>query len=208
MVSFPFPGRLFVEKGLEIFVAQSYSKAGTHSRTQPTHSPTHPITHLQRLLPALSCFISSALVTPSPSSVFVRHRQNLGLYSERIGAINVVLSDKETAVKARTRCAATRPAAPSQAASACPHRLSHSCTGCAACSDAAPGEEGLPDPLVCPRCAAAVRATQVLSQMKRLARAMYSNPPSHGARIVAEIVGNGARRNPPRTHSPCLISAA
>lgn len=34
---------------------------------------------------------------------------------------------------------------------------------------------------------------QVLSQLKRMARAMYSNPPSHGAKIVAEIVGNGAQ---------------
>lgn len=31
-------------------------------------------------------------------------------------------------------------------------------------------------------------ATKVLSQMKRIARGMYSNPPVHGARIVAEVV--------------------
>ena len=32
-------------------------------------------------------------------------------------------------------------------------------------------------------------AKRVLSQAKRIARAMYSNPPVHGARIVAEVVG-------------------
>ncbi len=78
-----FAPRLFAERGLELFVAQSYSK-------------------------------------------------NLGLYAERIGALNVLLSDK----------AATGP---------------------------------------------------VLSQLKRIARSMYSNPPVHGARLVAEIVGDGAR---------------
>ncbi|XP_031481322.1 aspartate aminotransferase, chloroplastic [Nymphaea colorata] len=72
--------RLFVARGLEVLVAQSYSK-------------------------------------------------NLGLYAERIGAINVVCSS----------------------------------------SDA---------------------ATRVKSQLKRLARPMYSNPPVHGARIVANIVGD------------------
>lgn len=74
--------RFFVEKGLEIFVSQSYSK-------------------------------------------------NLGLYAERVGAINVVCADKDT-------------------------------------------------------------ANRVLSQLKRVARAMYSNPPVHGARIVAEVVNNEA----------------
>ncbi|KAK1275979.1 hypothetical protein QJS04_geneDACA003788 [Acorus gramineus] len=72
--------RLFIERGMEILVAQSYSK-------------------------------------------------NLGLYAERIGAINVVCSS----------------------------------------SDA---------------------ATRVKSQLKRLARPMYSNPPVHGARIVANVVGD------------------
>jgi len=33
-------------------------------------------------------------------------------------------------------------------------------------------------------------ATRVASQMKRQARAMYSNPPVHGARIVSEVVGD------------------
>ena len=33
-------------------------------------------------------------------------------------------------------------------------------------------------------------AKRVLSQLKRIARAIYSNPPVHGARIVAEVVGN------------------
>jgi hypothetical protein len=32
----------------------------------------------------------------------------------------------------------------------------------------------------------------VLSQCKRIARAIYSNPPVHGARIVVEVVGNEA----------------
>eukprot|EP00873_Tetraselmis_striata_P039256 jgi/Tetstr1/459520/TSEL_004887.t1 len=72
--------RLFVSKGVECLVSQSYSK-------------------------------------------------NLGLYAERVGAINAVLADKES-------------------------------------------------------------ATKVASQMKRLARAIYSNPPVHGARIVAESVND------------------
>jgi aspartate aminotransferase len=72
--------RLFVQRGLEVFVAQSYSK-------------------------------------------------NLGLYAERIGAINVVCSTPEV-------------------------------------------------------------ANRVKSQLKRLARPMYSNPPIHGARIVANVVGD------------------
>lgn len=33
-------------------------------------------------------------------------------------------------------------------------------------------------------------AQRVLSQLKRLARAIYSNPPVHGARIVSEVVGS------------------
>lgn len=31
---------------------------------------------------------------------------------------------------------------------------------------------------------------RVKSQLKRIARPMYSNPPIHGARIVANVVGN------------------
>jgi aspartate aminotransferase len=72
--------RLFAAAGLEMLVAQSYSK-------------------------------------------------NLGLYSERVGAINVVLASKDN-------------------------------------------------------------AAQVLSQLKRCARGNYSNPPGHGARIVATVVGD------------------
>ncbi|KXZ44764.1 hypothetical protein GPECTOR_62g879 [Gonium pectorale] len=75
-----FAPRLFVERGLEIVVAQSYSK-------------------------------------------------NLGLYGERVGALVMVLNDKEAA----TRC---------------------------------------------------------LSQLKRLARALYSNPPTWGAKIAAEVVND------------------
>lgn len=74
--------RLFVNRGMEVFVAQSYSK-------------------------------------------------NLGLYAERIGAINVVCSSSDSAIR-------------------------------------------------------------VKSQLKRLARPMYSNPPVHGARIVANVVGDSA----------------
>lgn len=33
-------------------------------------------------------------------------------------------------------------------------------------------------------------AETVLSQLKRLARALWSNPPTHGARIAAEVVGD------------------
>ncbi|CAI5990470.1 unnamed protein product [Closterium sp. NIES-64] len=73
--------RYFVESGLEVLVAQSYSK-------------------------------------------------NLGLYAERIGAINAIVPNSDV-------------------------------------------------------------ATRVKSQLKRLARPMYSNPPVHGARIVANVVGDG-----------------
>ncbi|KAG9456244.1 hypothetical protein H6P81_000752 [Aristolochia fimbriata] len=72
--------RYFVSRGMEIFVAQSYSK-------------------------------------------------NLGLYAERIGALNVVCSTSDAALR-------------------------------------------------------------VKSQLKRLARPMYSNPPVHGARIVSNVVGD------------------
>ncbi|XP_062101263.1 aspartate aminotransferase P2, mitochondrial [Humulus lupulus] len=72
--------RLFAARGLEVLIAQSYSK-------------------------------------------------NLGLYSERIGAMNVV-------------------------------------------------------------CSSADAAARVKSQLKRIARPMYSNPPIHGARIVANVVGD------------------
>ncbi|KAL7121691.1 hypothetical protein ABFS83_01G000300 [Erythranthe nasuta] len=39
-------------------------------------------------------------------------------------------------------------------------------------------------------CSSSDVAHRVKSQLKRLARPMYSNPPIHGARIVANIVGN------------------
>eukprot|EP01024_Parvocaulis_polyphysoides_P044734 TRINITY_DN413_c0_g1_i1.p1 TRINITY_DN413_c0_g1~~TRINITY_DN413_c0_g1_i1.p1 ORF type:complete len:451 (-),score=93.71 TRINITY_DN413_c0_g1_i1:231-1526(-) len=57
------------------------------------------------------------------------YSKNLGLYGERVGALNFISSDKEA-------------------------------------------------------------ATRVLSQLKRIARAIYSNPPVHGARIVSEVVGS------------------
>lgn len=38
-------------------------------------------------------------------------------------------------------------------------------------------------------CSSADAATRVKSQLKRLARPMYSNPPIHGAKIVANVVG-------------------
>ncbi|KAI8473711.1 MAG: aspartate aminotransferase [Monoraphidium minutum] len=75
-----FAPRLFVDSGLEVVVAQSYSK-------------------------------------------------NLGLYGERVGALNFVLNDAES-------------------------------------------------------------SKRVLSQLKRIARALWSNPPTHGARIAAEVVGD------------------
>ncbi|KAJ6732262.1 ASPARTATE AMINOTRANSFERASE [Salix purpurea] len=77
--------RLFAERGMELLVAQSYSK-------------------------------------------------NLGLYAERIGAINVVCSSTDAAAR-------------------------------------------------------------VKSQLKRIARPMYSSPPVHGARIVANVVGDPALFN-------------
>eukprot|EP01025_Chloroclados_australasicus_P018885 TRINITY_DN2007_c0_g1_i1.p1 TRINITY_DN2007_c0_g1~~TRINITY_DN2007_c0_g1_i1.p1 ORF type:complete len:468 (-),score=59.23 TRINITY_DN2007_c0_g1_i1:667-2070(-) len=58
------------------------------------------------------------------------YSKNLGLYGERVGALNFVSTDKDAAAR-------------------------------------------------------------VLSQLKRIARAIYSNPPVHGARIVSEVVGNG-----------------
>ncbi|XP_057525151.1 aspartate aminotransferase, chloroplastic [Amaranthus tricolor] len=39
-------------------------------------------------------------------------------------------------------------------------------------------------------CSSADAAARVKSQLKRIARPMYSNPPIHGARIVAHVVGN------------------
>ncbi|CAO2816898.1 unnamed protein product [Amaranthus hypochondriacus] len=39
-------------------------------------------------------------------------------------------------------------------------------------------------------CSTADAAARVKSQLKRIARPMYSNPPIHGARIVAHVVGN------------------
>eukprot|EP00775_Hariotina_reticulata_P002563 gene2563-2865_t len=59
------------------------------------------------------------------------YSKNLGLYGERVGALNVILKDANA-------------------------------------------------------------AKAVLSQLKRLARALWSNPPTHGARIAAEVVGDPA----------------
>ncbi|KAG6649673.1 aspartate aminotransferase P2, mitochondrial isoform X1 [Carya illinoinensis] len=44
-------------------------------------------------------------------------------------------------------------------------------------------------------CSSADAAARVKSQLKRLARPMYSNPPIHGARIVANVVGDPALFN-------------
>lgn len=44
-------------------------------------------------------------------------------------------------------------------------------------------------------CTSADAAARVKSQLKRLARPMYSNPPIHGARIVANVVGDPALFN-------------
>ncbi|KAL8171115.1 hypothetical protein V2J09_022919 [Rumex salicifolius] len=87
--------RLFAARGMEIFVAQSYSK-------------------------------------------------NLGLYAERIGALNVVCSSAEAAASWKLGIA-FRPKAGGR---------------------------------------------KLRSQLKRIARPMYSNPPVHGARIVANVVGS------------------
>ena len=84
--------RLFAARGLELFVAQSYSK-------------------------------------------------NLGLYAERIGALNLLAAD-------------------------------------------------------------AADAGRALSQLKRIARAQYSNPPVHGARLVAEILAD--RACPRRAAAACV----
>lgn len=62
------------------------------------------------------------------------YSKNLGLYGERVGAINIVTASKDA-------------------------------------------------------------ATRVLSQLKRLARAIWSSPPTHGARIVAEVVGDDGMFN-------------
>ncbi|KAK8505411.1 hypothetical protein V6N12_067377 [Hibiscus sabdariffa] len=44
-------------------------------------------------------------------------------------------------------------------------------------------------------CSSPEAAARVKSQLKRIARPMYSNPPVHGARIVANIVGDSALFN-------------
>ena len=41
-------------------------------------------------------------------------------------------------------------------------------------------------------CASDEEASRVLSQLKIIVRAMYSNPPVHGARIVATVLGDAA----------------
>ena len=43
-------------------------------------------------------------------------------------------------------------------------------------------------------CADEEEAARVLSQLKIIVRAMYSNPPVYGARIVAEVLGDPALR--------------
>jgi aspartate/tyrosine/aromatic aminotransferase len=43
--------------------------------------------------------------------------------------------------------------------------------------------------LICPALLGQA-AKAVLSQLKRMARALWSNPPTHGARIAAEVVGD------------------
>ncbi|KAJ6758637.1 ASPARTATE AMINOTRANSFERASE [Salix koriyanagi] len=44
-------------------------------------------------------------------------------------------------------------------------------------------------------CSSADAAARVKSQLKRIARPMYSSPPVHGARIVANVVGDPALFN-------------
>ena len=49
-----------------------------------------------------------------------------------------------------------------------------------------------PSPLPSAHPRARQSAKRVLSQLKRIARALWSNPPTHGARIAAEVVGDPA----------------
>lgn len=41
-------------------------------------------------------------------------------------------------------------------------------------------------------CSSKAVATRVISQLKKLARAMYSNPPVHGAKVAATVIGDEA----------------
>jgi aspartate/tyrosine/aromatic aminotransferase len=43
-------------------------------------------------------------------------------------------------------------------------------------------------------CADAEEAARVESQLKMVIRPMYSNPPVHGARLVAEVLGDSKLR--------------
>jgi hypothetical protein len=91
-----FAPRLFVDNGLEVVVAQSYSKVGGGERggvggggvgraiegalLQDSRERPH------------GCLAAGASPHPCRRS---RARQNLGLYGERVGALNFVLADAE-----------------------------------------------------------------------------------------------------------------
>lgn len=44
-------------------------------------------------------------------------------------------------------------------------------------------------------CANKEEKERVMSQLKIIIRAMYSNPPIHGARLVAEVLGDKQLKN-------------
>jgi hypothetical protein len=128
---------LFVENGLEIMVAQSYSK-------------------------------------------------NLGLYGERVGALNVVLNDANvSAAQQETLLTGAGTVQQQCSAHARLHVLKYGLTCCET-------DDLLVVSTVCLRCPYLQAAKAVLSQLKRLARALWSNPPTHGARIAAEVVGDAS----------------
>lgn len=144
--------RYFVSRGMEIIVAQSYSKnlgkptasldtteditlqtAGRAMTDVPQRDPFRHLTLLTqdwRVTPQGGLYPGNACVLPMLTGVVasnLRTQHSLqrrsacaGLYAERVGAINFVLSDAEA-------------------------------------------------------------AKRVMSQLKRIARALYSNPPVHGA---------------------------
>jgi aspartate aminotransferase len=124
---------LFVKNGLEIMVAQSYSK-------------------------------------------------NLGLYGERVGALNVVLNDANVSFGNSRQCWHSAAAMFSTHAFACAPVWLAMCKT----------HWWLVVSTVCLCCCCWQAAKAVLSQLKRLARALWSNPPTHGARIAAEVVGDAS----------------
>ncbi|KAF9681284.1 hypothetical protein SADUNF_Sadunf06G0209700 [Salix dunnii] len=132
--------RLFAARGMELLIAQSYSK-------------------------------------------------NLGLYAERIGAINVVCSTADAAARCEDiDCTLSRDMEEMVVKSvrlvSDVWNITHYLLLISWC------------PLVNLCCNwDSVKGVLVKSQLKRIARPMYSNPPVHGARIVANVVGDPALFN-------------